>query len=413
MKELDPIQQAARSQFERQSARYGSGHILADVSDVARLLELSRQSSHATGTRRRALDVATGGGHTAMLLASTGWAVTAGDLSAAMLHQTVSDARGRHLNLLATQHAAESLPYATGAFAIVSCRVAPHHFSDPAAFVGEVARVLEPGGTFLLIDGSIADGHPEAEHWLHEVEKLRDPSHHRFLSMGEWRHLCAAAGLSVTHAALTPMKQPDLEWYFETAGTPASNRKAVRRLVEHAPTEARELFHVSTEDGKVVWWWQRLELLATRSPHGSGLATIGYEGLSLDEYLGKLRDAGITVLCDVRRNPVSRKFGFSKKRLADGCDAVGIRYEHLPQLGIASDKRHHINTDAARDALFHWYEHDVLPHERDALRTIRNWIEAGERVALTCFERDASDCHRQFVARALEQLMPSVSARHL
>lgn len=138
------------------------------------------------------------------------------------------------------------------------------------------------------------------------------------------------------------------------------------------------------------------------------LFTIGYEGRTQDEYLALLRGAGVTLLADVRRNPISRKKGFSKGTLAQGCAAVGIRYEHLPELGIASEKRKNLATQADVDALFAEYERDWLPTQGPALAKLRAWLDAGERVALTCFERAPGDCHRRCVAEAL-----GVGAQHL
>jgi len=138
------------------------------------------------------------------------------------------------------------------------------------------------------------------------------------------------------------------------------------------------------------------------------LFTIGYEGRTQDEYLALLREADVTLLADVRRNPISRKRGFSKSTLAQGCTAVGIRYEHLPELGIASEKRKSLATRAAVDALFAEYERDWLPTQGPALAKLRAWVNAGERVALTCFERVPGDCHRHCVAVAL-----GVGAQHL
>lgn len=138
------------------------------------------------------------------------------------------------------------------------------------------------------------------------------------------------------------------------------------------------------------------------------LFTIGYEGRTQDEYLALLRDAGVTLLADVRRNPISRKKGFSKKVLAEGCAAVGIGYEHLPELGIASEKRKNVATQADVDALFAEYERDWVPTQGAALAKLRAWVDAGERVALTCFERAPGDCHRHCVAEAL-----GVAAAHL
>ena len=256
---LDPVQRAAQEQFSRQSDRYGRGHILEQTDDV-------REAMRHVGIPAEAdvLDVATGGGHTALYLAGLGHRVTASDVSAAMLERTTELARQRGLSLTPREHAAEKLPYADEEFDLVSCRVAAHHFSSPAAFISESARVLRTGGYFLLIDGSVADGQSEAEEWLHAIEKLRDPSHHRFLTPGQWRALCENSGLEVKEASLSPFKQPDLNWYFETASTSAANRERVLQLVEDAPPSVRTLFGLAREEGKIIWWWQRLTLVAQK-----------------------------------------------------------------------------------------------------------------------------------------------------
>ena len=133
-----------------------------------------------------------------------------------------------------------------------------------------------------------------------------------------------------------------------------------------------------------------------------GICTIGYEGRNLEGYLNQLIAAGVTLLCDVRRNPLSRKYGFSKGTLSKGCEGVGIRYEHLPELGIASEARRELETQADYDALFATYERKDLPLRGDALGRIRQWVNEGNRVALTCFERLPQQCHRHCVAKAME-----------
>jgi ubiquinone/menaquinone biosynthesis C-methylase UbiE len=262
MSTLDEVQRSSQAQFDRQSHRYAKGHILADTSDVAQLV--ARVPPRQT---RRALDVATGAGHTGVFLAAAGWHVTLADLSAAMLEQAKKLATERGLHVHTRQHAAESLPYPDESFDLVTCRVAPHHFSDPAAFVRESARVLAAGGSLCVIDGSIEDGQPEADQWLHQVEKLRDPSHQRFIARGRWQSMCEAAGLRVEYCELQPFLQPDLDWYFETAATPPENRAAVLRLIENAPDSARKLFQLRDDratGGKITWYWQRLSLLAVK-----------------------------------------------------------------------------------------------------------------------------------------------------
>lgn len=146
----------------------------------------------------------------------------------------------------------------------------------------------------------------------------------------------------------------------------------------------------------------------------SSLHTIGYEGHSVESYLNELLKNGITILCDVRRNPISRKYGFSKNTLARTCENVGIRYEHLPELGIASEQRQGLDTQADYDALFDDYERTWLPKQAAALAKIRAWVGENERVALTCYEHQPNQCHRHCVAEALEgKFGKDLSAKHL
>jgi hypothetical protein len=146
----------------------------------------------------------------------------------------------------------------------------------------------------------------------------------------------------------------------------------------------------------------------------SGVATIGYEGRSFENYLNVLLASGISLLCDVRRNPLSRKYGFSKTTLSSGCNSVGIRYEHLPQLGIASDQRQNLKTQSDYDRLFREYKQRTLPAQIPSLVKIRRWIDEGERVALTCYERLSVQCHRKCVADELERIFGTAfKATHL
>jgi uncharacterized protein (DUF488 family) len=146
-----------------------------------------------------------------------------------------------------------------------------------------------------------------------------------------------------------------------------------------------------------------LRAVATARPttRGAGLCTIGYQGRSLEGYLNLLMRESVTLLCDVRRNPLSRKYGFSKGTLAKGCEGVGIRYEHLPELGIASSERRDLRSSDDYNRLFARYTRETLQRETNALSRIADWIRAGHRVALTCYERDAAECHRLRVAQAL------------
>lgn len=153
---------------------------------------------------------------------------------------------------------------------------------------------------------------------------------------------------------------------------------------------------------------------ARPAEHKPGVRTIGYEGRTLEAYLNRLLQAGVTLLCDVRRNPFSRKYGFSKSTLRKGCEGIGIRYEHLPELGIASEERQGLETQADYNALFAIYSREKLPKQTSTLERIRNWVNAGHRVALTCFELLPQQCHRHCVADELVRRWgESLTPQHL
>jgi hypothetical protein len=112
----------------------------------------------------------------------------------------------------------------------------------------------------------VPDDDAEAEEWLHQVEKLRDPSHNRLLSRDAWTTLCEDRRLAVQSSQLQSLKQPDLEWYFAAANTPPENREKVRALIASASEHVRRVFRLADEDGKIVWWWPRLTLIARKKP---------------------------------------------------------------------------------------------------------------------------------------------------
>lgn len=140
------------------------------------------------------------------------------------------------------------------------------------------------------------------------------------------------------------------------------------------------------------------------------LFSVGYEGHSLESYLNLLIRNSVSLLCDVRRNPLSRKYGFSKSTLARGCEGVGIQYEHRPELGIASEERRQLKSQADYDALFVRYERETLPMRGDGIGEIRSWIATGQRVALTCYEHLPEQCHRRCVADAVTRECATASS---
>ena len=138
-----------------------------------------------------------------------------------------------------------------------------------------------------------------------------------------------------------------------------------------------------------------------RHKSGKQLFTIGYEGVALEDYLKRLMLEDVRILCDVRKNAFSQKYGFNKSQLEKACEVVGIRYVHIPDFGIDSDKRQDLRSQRDYDILFAEYDRTVIPQNQQALRYVHDLIQKEERVALTCFEKDPKQCHRSRVAKAL------------
>ena len=142
---------------------------------------------------------------------------------------------------------------------------------------------------------------------------------------------------------------------------------------------------------------------AARPTERIPLASIGYEGRTFENYLNSLIRNGINVLCDVRKNPISRKYGFSKSTLQNACEGLGIEYRHFPELGIPSCERTDLRCQSDYDDLFARYEKTVLSNHGDTLDVLVRLVEANECIALTCFEANPAQCHRTRIINAIRR----------
>ena len=135
---------------------------------------------------------------------------------------------------------------------------------------------------------------------------------------------------------------------------------------------------------------------------GPACFSLGYEGLTIDQYLNRIIQNNVRVVIDVRKNPVSMKYGFSKKTLVNALDNLKIGYLNLPELGIHSEFRRHLTTYDDYEALFNEYEKNILRYQNDALEIIADEYKKHKRIALTCFEKDYRYCHRSRICSLLK-----------
>ena len=135
------------------------------------------------------------------------------------------------------------------------------------------------------------------------------------------------------------------------------------------------------------------------------LATIGYEGTTVDAFLATLQGAEVALLVDVRAVASSRRPGFAKTRLAANLDTVGIGYLHLRDLGTPADGRAAARAGQHAEMRRIFGEHLATERAQEALASLAELVRA-RRVCLLCFEADPAHCHRSMVADALRALVP-------
>lgn len=240
------IKQAVQKQFRKNAEAYVQSVTHAKGNDLELLVEWLQPSNNG-----RVLDIATGGGHVARTLAPHVGLVVATDLTLPML-KAASEANSQALaqNILYVQADAESLPFLDESFEIVTCRIAAHHFPDHAAFIREVNRVLVPGGLFLFID-NVAPEDPGLSGFVNEVEKRRDPSHLRCLSITEWRSLLTANQLIEQKEQQRKKHFEFLPWVQRTSESPEQEVE-VEELLLNVTDEQQKYLGTIIQEGRVI-----------------------------------------------------------------------------------------------------------------------------------------------------------------
>jgi SAM-dependent methyltransferase len=237
---------SSREQFDAHAAKYAASPVHKHGPSLPVLLEFA-----APTPADSALDVATGTGHTAFMLAPHVGRIIGVDVSAGMLDQARAQARRTSVaNISFEEAAAERLPFPDGHFTLVTSRHAPHHFRDLGAFLREAQRVLAPGGRLVIADQITP--HADLTAWVDTWQTTRDPSHYRQRTVAEWREEAAAAGFTWEIERIVPYEL-DFGWWVEQSGCSAETRAALQRQAIGAPAAARELLGLTFDAaGQVV-----------------------------------------------------------------------------------------------------------------------------------------------------------------
>jgi len=142
--------------------------------------------------------------------------------------------------------------------------------------------------------------------------------------------------------------------------------------------------------------------------------TVGYEGLSFDDFLNRLLVCGIRRIVDVRANPVARRYGFHRSTLERTLAKLDIDYTHVPELGIPGEERGALESASDYERLFARYEAETLRRERSAIASITTLL-CELPSALLCMEADPMQCHRSRLGKriASETDLPMTDLREV
>lgn len=195
----------------------------------------------------RALDVATGAGHTAGALLDAGVdSVVATDAAPNMV-ATATAAVPAAGGVVCD---AERLPFAAGSFDAVTCRIAAHHFPDPASFAAEAARILEDGGT-LAFEDNVAPDDDALDEFLNTVERIRDPTHVRSHRVGDWIEWLETAGFTVD-ASRVVTKTLDYDEWVANVDPSVERRERLATAFADRPTDAPDTFKIVESEGGIA-----------------------------------------------------------------------------------------------------------------------------------------------------------------
>jgi SAM-dependent methyltransferase len=199
----------------------------------------------------RVLDLGCGGGHVSYRAAPYAREVVAADVTTRMLDMVAKTAAERGLgNITTRQAAAEHLPFDDAAFDMVICRFSAHHWQDMEAGLRQARRVLAAAGRAIFID-TIAPAARALDTHLQAVELLRDASHIRNYSLGEWNAALGDAGFAIT--GITPRRlRMDFSSWIARTRTPPDHAQAIRSLQNGASGAVRSHFMIEPDGSFMI-----------------------------------------------------------------------------------------------------------------------------------------------------------------
>jgi ubiquinone/menaquinone biosynthesis C-methylase UbiE len=236
-----------QKQFGDHAEAFVTSKVHAHGESLQRLLELVNPKPTWS-----VLDIATGGGHTALAFSGRVRLVVAADITWPMLQAARKFVRSQAAdNIQLLQTDSERLGIGSGTFDCVTCRIAAHHFSSVETFVEESRRILMPGGVLAITDNIVGGGARTAD-YVNKFDKLRDPSHQWAYSLDDWQALLSAADFSILHLEMFH-KHIDFNDWAMRMGVGGDELNRLQAMLTQAPQAAREWLQPRQASGRLVF----------------------------------------------------------------------------------------------------------------------------------------------------------------
>ena len=249
------------SAWSARGASYATSELHKSGPSLAKLLALARPNTFDCY-----LDLGTGAGHTAAALADYAAQVVGLDVAAGMLRAAGELYQRQNPEFIQAPAQATGLP--SESFDIITARHTLHHHPDPAATLIEAARLLKPGGRLVIADEVTPDAavNNTVDAWWDTLERIRDHTHVRAYTLGEWQSFIAGSGLAWVVGDSKTRYPIDVKSWLERMKLDELTTEAAYDLLASADAYAREIFEIEYEGAWAVRFQLPVALILAVKP---------------------------------------------------------------------------------------------------------------------------------------------------
>jgi len=240
---MSTTEDKARRIFSKRASFYTSSTCHKDTDVLNRIVDLCKPDKED-----EVLDIATGTGHTAFALAPYVHSVIGIDITEEMLAKArILQEKNKLRNVSFQLADAHDLPFPDESFDIVTCRRAPHHFSDIRIAIDEMYRVLQTRGRLVIDDRSVPENR-FVDQMMNRLDTLHDESHVRQYGSSEWKSFLEGSGFEV-QMIMSYTKHRPLSAL--TTGVTKENVEEIQRLISNLSTKEEKALNLARVEGHI------------------------------------------------------------------------------------------------------------------------------------------------------------------